>query len=304
MKRIIVTTTINAPTEAIRNFDAMPGWQLLVIGDRATPPGYRLDRGTYVGPEEQHRFDPALSDAIGWDCIQRRNIGIAMAYDLGAEVIALVDDDNIPLGNWGVDLLVGREAEVSVYDVEAPAFDVLATTNHPQLWHRGFPLQLLRQRDYAPPRTHRMQVHVQADLWNGDPDIDAICRMEHAPDCRFTAGTLPCTANRMAPFNSQNTFLHRDVLKDYFLFPGVGRMDDVWAAYHAQAHGWTPVFGRASVHQARNPHDLTRDMKAEFLGYEHNLDIVTRLARDPDAILRFLPERAVRAFGLYQRRFH
>ena len=304
MQKIIVTTTINPPTEAIRRFDAMPGWHLLVIGDRTTPPGYRLDRGTYVSPDEQNRFDARLSEAIGWNCIQRRNIGIAMAHDMGAEVIALVDDDNIPLDHWGTDLLVGREAEVSHYDIAAPAFDVLATTNHPHLWHRGFPLQLLRQRDYPPPRRRRLPVHVQADLWNGDPDIDAICRMEHAPDCRFTGGALPCTANRPAPFNSQNTFLHRDVLKDYFLFPGVGRMDDVWAAYHAQARGWAAVFGAASVYQARNAHDLTQDMKAEYLGYEHNLDIVTRLASDPDAIHRFLPDRAVHAFQLYQRHFH
>jgi hypothetical protein len=42
MKKIIATTTINAPTKAIRLFDAMTDWQFVVIGDLKTPPDYRL----------------------------------------------------------------------------------------------------------------------------------------------------------------------------------------------------------------------------------------------------------------------
>ena len=40
MKKIIVTTSINAPTEAIRKFDAMQDWDLVVIGDLKTPSDY------------------------------------------------------------------------------------------------------------------------------------------------------------------------------------------------------------------------------------------------------------------------
>jgi len=42
MKKVIVTTTINAPTEAIRRFDVMPDWHLIVIGDLKTPEDYVL----------------------------------------------------------------------------------------------------------------------------------------------------------------------------------------------------------------------------------------------------------------------
>src|SRR5579863_9906097 len=101
MKKVIVTTTINPPTKAIQLFDAMKDWDLVVIGDLKTPPDYRLERGLYVDPDSQAKYDKDLSDAIGWNCIQRRNIGLLMAYDMGAEIVAVIDDDNVPLSGWG-----------------------------------------------------------------------------------------------------------------------------------------------------------------------------------------------------------
>ena len=76
MRKIIVTTTINPPTEAIRRFERMKDWELVVIGDKKTPKPYRLKRGIYVSPEEQEKYDKPLSDAIGWNCIQRRSFGL------------------------------------------------------------------------------------------------------------------------------------------------------------------------------------------------------------------------------------
>ena len=181
MKKIIVTTTMNAPTEAIEKFQAMKDWDLVVIGDKKTPGDYHLDRGIYVSPEEQEKYDPALSKAIGWNCIQRRILGLLWAHDMKADVVAVVDDDNIPLEGWGKNLLVGRDVEVDYYETELPAFDPVGATNHSRLWHRGYPLQLLGKRDYSKKRRKTVHVNVQADFWNGDPDIDAFCRMEHAP---------------------------------------------------------------------------------------------------------------------------
>lgn len=303
MKKVIVTTTINEPTEAIRKFDSMENWDLVVIGDRKTPAGYSLERGTYVNPEEQESYDRELSDAIGWNCIQRRNFGMLWAHDLGAEVVALIDDDNIPLAGWGEQVLVGESAEVNYYETELAAFDPIGVTNHPHLWHRGFPLQLLAQREYGAPSRREVRVDVQADFWNGDPDIDAICRMEHAPECTFDDTLFPFAANKPGPFNSQNTFISGACLRDYFLFPHVGRMDDIWAAYYVQAKGYGVVYGKPSVYQERNPHDLTVDMLKEYVGYEHNLRLVQDLARDAESILGYLPGRSVWAFELYRRHF-
>ena len=303
MKKVIVTTTINAPTKAIRLFDAMADWELIVIGDLKTPSDYRLERGLYVDPDTQAKYDRALSDAIGWNSIQRRNIGMLMAHDMGAEIIALVDDDNVPMPGWGQELLVGKEVEANYYQTALPVFDPVGATNHSELWHRGYPLQLLPKRDYTTKSRRRVKVDVQADFWNGDPDIDAICRMEHAPNCKFDDACFPIASNKPAPFNSQNTFLSREALQEYFLFPHIGRMDDIWGAYYLQAKGFAVVFNKASVYQERNVHDLVVDMRKEYLGYENNLQLVEALATDSEAILGFLPGRAGWAFNLYKRHF-
>ena len=149
----------------------------------------------------------------------------------------------------------------------------------------------------------KMVPDVQADFWHGDPDIDAICRMEHAPECKFDSSYFPMAANRMGPFNSQNTFMRGELLRDYMMFPAVGRMDDIWASYYLQAKGAKVAYAAASVYQARNVHNLVRDMQAEYMGYENNLDLITKLQEDPESILQFLPGRAAETFRLYKKHF-
>lgn len=304
MANVIVTTTINPPTKAIKLFDALPGWHLVVIGDHKTPPDYHVDNGTYLGPAEQEKIDKTLSDLIGWNCIQRRNFGLLVAQQMGAEVVAVVDDDNIPYDWWGNDLLIGRPVEARVFSTSLPAFDPVGATNYPHLWHRGYPLQLLPRRDYSASSQKVVTAEVQADFWNGDPDVDAICRMQFAPNCMFDPAVFPIAADAISPFNSQNTFLAGHVLKDYFLFPYIGRMDDIWASYYVQAKGATVVYAAPSVVQERNEHDLVADMKREYLGYENNLAILEAMRDDPDALFRFLPKQAVAAFLRYQSHFN
>lgn len=220
-----------------------------------------------------------------------------------ADIVAVVDDDNIPYGDWGKDLLVGENVEVNYYQIDLPAFDPLGATNEKKLWHRGYPLQLIPKRDYSKKEKKVLRPDIQADFWNGDPDIDAICRMEHAPECEFDPSIFPIASNKISLFNSQNTFIKGALLKDYFLFPHIGRMDDIWASYYVQAKGYKVVYGKPSVYQARNEHDLVKDMKQEYIGYENNLNLVRDLAVAPEKILNYLPERSVQAFNLYRRHF-
>ncbi len=304
MKKIIVTTTIHPVTEAIRKFQEKKDWELIVIGDKKTPPDYKLQRGMYVSCEDQEKYDPKLSDAIVCNCIQRRNFGLLFAWDQGADVIALVDDDNIPYDHWGQSLTLDVETEVNHFETLDEVFDPVGAVSNKKLWHRGFPLQLLSRRNYDSRSRRRITPHVQADFWNGDPDIDAICRMEHAPQCDFDITQFPLSSNKPAPFNSQNTFITREILKDYFLFPHIGRMDDIWAAFYVQSKtGASVLFQRPSVFQLRNDHDLTKDMKQEYLGYEHNLSLVRDLATDPERIRKYLPPRSLEAFEHYRRHF-
>jgi hypothetical protein len=299
--RVIVTTTINPPTEAIARFDELPDWHLIVIGDRKTPSGYRLRRGRYVTPEEQERRFPRLSALLGWNCIQRRNIGFLLALEMGADIVASVDDDNVPYPEWGQGLMIGRRQRLRSYRCGAAAFDPVGATNHGQLWHRGFPIQLVSTRDYSQHEERTETVRIQADFWDGDPDVDAVCRMLHRPACRFDPDRFPFTSPAFAPFNSQNTFLDAHLLPDYFMVPGVGRMDDIWGAYYLQATtGVRPVFARPSVEQRRNQHDLTRDFSAEVAGYENTHQLLEDIGRDPRTLFAYLPGAAVAAFLEYR----
>lgn len=301
---VIVTTSINPPTKALRKFAALPGWRLVVVGDLKTPKDYRLEGATYLSPEAQEAMDPELSRLIGWNCIQRRNFGFLWAAKQGAGLVATVDDDNVPYDFWGKDCLVGREVEVDYYDCVQPAFDPVGVTEHRHLWHRGFPVQWLADRDYSIKARRRVRADVEAGFWNGDPDVDAVCRMEHRPQVEFASRPFPLAASAIAPFNSQNTILSARMLGDYFLFPRIGRMDDIWAAFWVQVKGYQVVFSRASVFQERNEHDLTRDLEAEVLGYTRSHELLKALrSKGADELWRFLPEGSRTLYDVYRRHF-
>ena len=300
MKKVIVCTTINPPTKAIEKYDTMPDWFLVVVGDHKTPGNYRLKNGIYLSPDDQVKISEKLSNLIGWNCIQRRNFGLLYAYNLGADVICTVDDDNIPLDNWGKELFVNSKLTLKQFKTKEVAFDPIGATNYKNLWHRGFPLELIPNRDYDDSSDIQIIPDIQADFWNGDPDIDAICRLEHKPECEFDRSCFPFTSNKLSPFNSQNTFINRKVATDYFLFPHVGRMDDIWAAYYVLSKGNKVVYNNATVYQDRNIHNLIEDMKKEYIGYENNLSLVKDLYNDSENILKYLSGRSIAAWNVYR----
>jgi hypothetical protein len=301
MKKFIISTTINPPTEAIEKFDNLKDWNLIVSGDLKTPKNYKLKNGVYIGPKDQEKISKKLSNLIGWNCIQRRNFAMIMAYKQGADIIATIDDDNIPFTNWCKNLLIENKVSAKKYITKEDAFDPISVTNYKHLWHRGFPLQILKNKNKNKDiKKINSNFDVQADFWNGDPDIDAVCRMEHAPECKFQTSVFPFTSNKMSPFNSQNTYLKRKVMEHYFLFPHIGRMDDIWASYYVEAKGFKVLYNKPSVYQQRNVHDLTKDMKKEYIGYENNLNLIKELKKNPNNIKKFLPKKSWEAFKLYQ----
>ena len=62
-----------------------------------------------------------------------------MPFKEGADLVATIDDDNIPFANWGKDLLIQKDCTIKKYYTNEIAFDPLSVTNHSHLWHRGFP---------------------------------------------------------------------------------------------------------------------------------------------------------------------
>ena len=178
MNKFIVTTTINPVTEALEKFDAMSDWNLVVIGDKKTPE-IKLKNGEFISARHQKDLGFKCVEMIPWNVIQRRNIGYLVALKNGADIIASIDDDNIPHDDWGTDLKIGNTVTRRTISDDLVCDSLFEHSNvtPEKLWHRGFPVQLLEERSNRTESIGSGYVDVQAGLWNGDPDIDAVCRI-------------------------------------------------------------------------------------------------------------------------------
>ncbi len=308
MKKFIITTTINFPTEATLKFARIAkidNWKFIIVGDTKTPHDEYIkitnDNVIYLTPERQEELYPELSKIIGWKTIQRRNIGFVYAYQEGADVIATVDDDNIPYDTWGKNLYVGKTINFDLYEPELDVFDPLSVTNHNELWHRGYPIEYLKKRHLVEYKGRKdIKVLVQADLWDGDPDIDAMARLIYKPIVKYYDITSPYCSNKISPFNSQNTFLHRDVIPFYSVLPFIGRMDDIWGSYILQHYfPNSVVYAPASVYQERNPQDLITNLEKEIIGYRDTLHLIKNLSNYNEII----PEKTNEYIEIYRKYF-
>jgi hypothetical protein len=254
-----------------------------------------------LSPEYQEKTYPELSETIGWKSIQRRNIGFVEAYRRGADIVATVDDDNIPYDDWGTNVIVGETVEIDFYNTDLGVFDPLSVTEHNQVWHRGFPIDLVPYRSrvsYGGKLKRR--VLVQADLWDGDPDIDAMARLSIRPIVKFDKIQGPYGSLSISPFNSQNTFLAREVIPYYSVFPHVGRMDDIWGGYVLQHYfPNSVVYNKASVFQDRNVQDLVTNLEKEIIGYRYTTDLIRSLSEWESIV----PKETVAYWNAYRRCF-
>lgn len=277
----IVITTINEPTAATIKYCRKTDWYVIIVGDLLTPHQmYKALESAYknvhyLTPEYQESNYKELSDIIGWNTIIRRNIGFIEAYKLGAKVIATVDDDNIPYEDWGKTLLVDKDVELDYYVSDNGVFDPLSIMNDNTIWHRGYPIEYLQDRFNIEYRGKiNRKVLVQADLWDGDPDIDAITRLIYKPTVKFNI-TEPYCSNAISPFNSQNTFLSRSAFPCYAILPFIGRMQDIWGSYLLQeSFPCSVAYNKASVFQDRNKQDLITNLNDEMIGYRNTLKFI------------------------------
>jgi hypothetical protein len=311
MQTAIVTTTINPPTKATFKFAEIAkknNWIFIIVGDTKTP--HELYTGLaqcypenvmYLSPEYQEKKYSRLSAAIGWKSIQRRNIGFVEAYRLGFHTVISVDDDNVPNNDWGKNIFISQEVEVDIWDnTQVNCFDPLSVTNNNDLWQRGYPIQLVKDKNRVEYKGKQIRkVMVQNDLVDGDPDIDATARLIKKPIVKFDKINI-FGSNQIAPFNSQNLFLDASVLPHYFCHIGVGRFDDIWGGYILQKYFPNSlVFGQASVYQDRNPQDLITNLENEIWGYRNTLSLIN----DLDNYEKYLPEKSLEAFKIYQDSF-
>lgn len=273
MKKFIVITTIQAPTQALTSFAAVPGWELVSVGDRSTPENWSCPGVRFLPLSEQESSRFAVSRLLPRDHYCRKMTGYLLAMREGAGIIADTDDDNTPLPGWGFPPMEGDYATVPP---GAGWVNVYRRWTNLHIWPRGFPLERLKEFASRPP-DHPAQERSRIGVWQAladeDPDVDAVYRLTDNTPCVFgDAPPLVLGDGRLCPFNSQNTLFRRELFPLLYLPAFVTfRFTDILRGLVAQpvmwAAGFRLGFTRASVIQKRNPHDYLRDFESEIPCY-------------------------------------
>lgn len=295
MKVSIITTTINMPNliddYAKDAANSRHDVDIIIAGDKKTPSEI-LDFCTdlqekhgiaieYMDVNSQNEFMkdfPVLDKFIPWNCIQRRNLPIMKAYMQGSDLIITIDDDNFLAQKSYIDGhgVLGENTEFLT--IKSPTgwlniCDYLKDKHEREFYPRGYPWseRINQVKGITESRKTGKKV-VNGGFWLGDPDIDAVTRLAAPIDVveYRLKENFAMDIGTWAPFNSQNTALHRSVIPAYFLVPEIGRFDDIWASYIvkrvADHLGDYISFGFPLVKQDRNEHDLWLDAFQEKLG--------------------------------------
>ncbi|HEY4196724.1 MAG TPA: STELLO glycosyltransferase family protein [Mucilaginibacter sp.] len=279
MTKAIIITSIFEPTEAVKKFAQLQGYQLIVVGDRKTPKAWQCERVIYLAVDDQQTNHYELNKILPYNHYCRKMLGYLFAIEKGAIMIVDTDDDNIPKENWGFPgfegLFPGTEPDLGFINVYK-----FFTEQH--IWPRGLPLGLINSKQEQPALQKAV---AKIDIWQGladeDPDVDALYRLTCDKPCYFdNKEPLFLSAGTLAPFNTQNTLIRKELYPLLYLPVSVTfRFTDILRGLVAQPimwlNGYCLGFTNATVIQKRNPHNYYDDFISELPMYEHCENIIT-----------------------------
>ena len=304
-KATIVITTIRKPTVLHDIFNNLTQYghlskvDVVVIPDLKTPQScFDLckemnELGLSVkcpSVDEQDVFlkqeAPELVPYILYNSDCRRNIGYLMALQNKSKTIISLDDDNFPLADedfyyWHMSNKVKYVAVSSSWYNYMDCL-VLSTV---RLFPRGFPYYARSARELSRDNFKssicQRPIVANQGLWIGDPDIDAVSRLQY-PNERvdFVKNVdkiaLSPTLLTYTPINSQNTSVQRKAMVAYFYLPVGGRVyglpfercGDILQGFFLQkvafAFNETISLGRPIVRHTRLGHTPLKDLRCEI----------------------------------------
>lgn len=269
MKKFAIMTSIFSPTKAVKKLANLEDWKLIVVGDKKSPHDWFSENVIYFSPSDQLQIKNDLIGLLPWNHYSRKLVGYLYAIQQGADIIADVDDDNLPVENWGKiplqeEYYVANESEfVNIYQFFTDIF----------IWPRGFPLDLVRQKPTDLNKKRNLEIGIWQFLANGDPDVDAIHRLLYNQLINFkTHDPIVLERGVFCPFNSQNTLFMKKTFPLLYLPSTVSfRFTDILRGIVAQPILWSEDlhlgFGNATMIQERNIHDYMKDFESEVPMY-------------------------------------
>jgi hypothetical protein len=277
-----------------------------IVGDLNTPAscrekcmkiGQRGMQCRYLTVEDQVSFLNKIGfplSHIPYRSDNRRNVGYLKAFEEGCDIIISMDDDNFPMEEdfFLHHSIVGDT--VSAVPVSSgnrwvnpmSLLSCRSQSGHDILvYPRGFPYERrwLDTHQRTDGHLHSGRVGINAGLWAGDPDVDAVTRLttlcQATPHAGWDKKCLYALKDgQLMPVNSQNTAIVRSaVFSYYFVKMGyringmvIDRFGDIFSGYFLQlcnrSVGNMLTFGDPMVFQARNEHDLLKDLSVELPG--------------------------------------
>lgn len=252
----------------------------IVVGDTKSPAKFDLDGCDFYSIERQKTLNFQLTKTLPVRHYARKNLGYLIAISKGAKTIIETDDDNLPFD----DFWTNRTKRVSTHLLNNKGWvNVYKYFTETHIWPRGFALEHIK--DNLPPLEDQVFIDcpIQQGLADNNPDVDAIYRFTLPLPIIFNkAENIALGIDSFCPFNSQNTTWFKEAfpllyLPSYCSF----RMTDIWRSFVAQRIAWTcgwPIlFGKSTVWQERNDHNLLNDFCEEISGYKNNGQIIINL---------------------------
>jgi hypothetical protein len=246
--------------------------------------GFNVVCPTLLDQESYLKRFGSFSSLIPYNSDNRRNIGFLMALEWGCDVLVSLDDDNHCIKENNT---FDAYAIVCSDDINLPAvhsnngwfnvFDMLETEPNYIVYPRGFPYHKRHQQVKLNYRKEKGPVRMNAGLWLGDPDLDAITWLALPVQAKsFLGQSMLLGQDTWAPINSQNTSLHRDLIIAYYFvrmgYPVAGvpidRYGDIFCGYFCQACvrylGNRIRVGTPTSFHKRNSHNYFHDLLQEL----------------------------------------
>lgn len=303
LKATIVFTTIFDPIvldsyyENLERFGHLDQTDVIVIPDRKTPPeayatcarvakkGLKVQCPTIQEQEAFLQSAGLPAKFVPYDSDNRRNVGYLMALASGSDFVISIDDDNYCRQDSDCfeahAVVTAGPRPAKVVNSSTGWFNICSMMEMDQErtpYPRGYPYYARHARDEKITATESSQdVHVNAGLWLGDPDVDAISWLVAPSRATALKETGLVLGDRAwSPVNTQNTGLRRDALVAYYFvkmnYPlgglSIDRYGDIFSGYFVQActrHvGGAVRVGTPAADHRRNSHNYLRDAGGEW----------------------------------------
>ena len=277
MKKVLVVTTINGKEhEGISRLvedSIAQDFELILVGDKKTSTNLSTideSRVHFYNLETQLCSKFLSGHTLPMNHYARKNFGYLVAAEMGCDWISETDDDN----RLFVEFWDNQEPKQSIRNSGTSQWvNIYNAFGAREYWHRGIPInEVLGSNSLT---THDIgsssRIACIQGLADGDPDIDAICRMLYRPVTKFSrTDSFIVEPGYYAPTNSQLTRWRTELTLPLLYLPSTvpWRVSDIWRGLIAQRYfafsDLRTQFRGGLGFQDRNEHDLLKDFADEL----------------------------------------